>query len=50
MQIQSINFKSTMTHDERREHCLKMLEKNPDKIPVICEKHKKSKLSDLDRE
>jgi len=45
----TLRFKDSIPEDERKKQSEKMLEKNPDKIPIICEKHKKSNLNALDK-
>ena len=35
--------------EDRKTQSEKILEKYPDKIPVICEKHEESKLKSMDR-
>mmetsp|Transcript_119753 Transcript_119753/g.168569 ORF Transcript_119753/g.168569 Transcript_119753/m.168569 type:complete len:87 (-) Transcript_119753:288-548(-) len=47
--VTAVKFKDAHPEEERKLQSAKMLEKNPDKIPIICEKHKKSKLSALDK-
>ena len=42
-------FKESTTFEERVKQSAKIQEKHPDKISVICEKHKKSKLEQLDK-
>lgn len=42
-------FKDSLSEEERHKQSIKMLEKNPDKVPIICERHSKSKLSPLDK-
>ncbi len=49
MDSKSVRFKLENPEDERRKQAEKMREKNPDKIPIICEKHAKSKLENLDK-
>lgn len=48
-QVNTAKFKDSLTAEERKKQSEKMIEKNPDKIPIICEKHKKSKLQNLDK-
>lgn len=49
MQVVTPRFKDALTLDERKRHSLNMADKNPDKIPIICEKHVRSKLNILDK-
>mmetsp|Transcript_3271 Transcript_3271/g.3601 ORF Transcript_3271/g.3601 Transcript_3271/m.3601 type:complete len:124 (-) Transcript_3271:149-520(-) len=49
MDSKQTRFKLENPEDERRKQAEKIREKNPDKIPIICEKHAKSKLEDLDK-
>ena len=35
--------------DSRRSSCLELLQKFPDKIPIICEKDPKSRIDDIDK-
>ena len=49
MQTAPAAFRDSLPLEERIKQSAKMLEKNRDKIPIICEKHKKSRLSHLDK-
>ena len=49
MEKTTIRFKAETSEEERREQSQRIREKNPDKIPIICEKHSKSKLENLDK-
>ena len=49
MNTAPVKFRDSLSVEERKKQADKMLEKNPDKIPIICEKHKKSKLNVLDK-
>lgn len=42
-------FKDVTTFEDRRKQAEATLEKNPDKIPIICEKQRNSKLENIDR-
>ena len=44
-----LRFKDSLSEEERRKQSAKMLEKNADKVPIICEKHNKSRLNPLDK-
>ena len=44
-----LRFKDSLPEDDRRKQSVKMLEKNSDKVPIICEKHSKSRLNPLDK-
>ena len=41
-----MNFKKSFTKDMRINECKDIMEKNPDKIPVICEKAPGSKITE----
>ena len=44
------NFKNENTVEQRKQNCIKLREKFPDKIPIICEKDPNSKtLKDIDK-
>mmetsp|Transcript_73958 Transcript_73958/g.85849 ORF Transcript_73958/g.85849 Transcript_73958/m.85849 type:complete len:127 (+) Transcript_73958:10-390(+) len=49
MEGKTTRFKSESSEEDRKEQSKKIREKNPDKIPIICEKHAKSKLENLDK-
>ena len=43
------SFKESHPYENRREEAERMLEKYPDRIPCIIEKHSSSKLPDIDK-
>ena len=42
-------FKDKHTLEERKSNSEKIKEKYPDRIPIICEKAKTAKISDIDK-
>ena len=43
------NFKKSKTENERLTESSKIIERYPDRIPIIVEKDKKSKIKDIDK-
>ena len=43
------NFKKSKTENERLTESSKIIEKYPNRIPIIIEKDKKSKIKDIDK-
>ena len=44
-----MNFKKKYSLEKRKEESKKILNKYPEKIPIIVEKDKKSKIKDIDK-
>lgn len=49
MEPESRRFKDITTFEERRKQAEEIRKTNPDKIPIICEKQKGSKLECIDK-
>lgn len=45
----SIKFKQQFTFEQRKDESKRMLLMYPDKIPIICEKYRYSKIKDIDK-
>ena len=43
------NFKKSKSENERITESSKIIERYPDRIPIIVEKNKKSKIKDIDK-
>jgi GABA(A) receptor-associated protein len=46
---QSSSFNQSFTFEQRLSESIRILQKYPSRIPIICEKNKKCKLPDLDK-
>lgn len=49
MNSNEFKFKSDNTFEKRKEESKRILEKYPERIPVIVEKQKKSKIADIEK-
>ena len=45
----NLRYKEQLSEEERKKECEKIRKEHPDKIPIIIEKHPKSKLDQIDR-